>query len=110
MQVDYSAQGCTQELKKPRKKEIYWTLFNKHSSVHSQYNSKAVQQDCVMQEQKHSEILGRQTISQIRHTVKPLIEGPGRLFFDPKILEIFTLVPPYMILLKGGRPLEGAFK
>jgi hypothetical protein len=32
-----------------------------------------------------------------------LIEDPGCLFFDPKILEIFTLVPPYMILLKWGR-------
>jgi hypothetical protein len=41
-------------------------------------------------------------------TVNAPIERHGGLFFDPKILEIFTLVPLYVILLKGGGLLEMA--
>jgi hypothetical protein len=35
-------------------------------------------------------------------TVKPLIEPHGALIFNPKILKIFTLVPPDLFLKKGG--------
>jgi hypothetical protein len=49
-------------------------------------------------------------VKLIQTTVNALIYGPGRLFFGPKILKIFTLVSPYVILLKGGRLLERAFK
>jgi hypothetical protein len=49
-------------------------------------------------------------------TVFPLIAAHGRLFFNPKILKFFTLVPPYVCLkiylkrggslLVGGRQIE----
>jgi hypothetical protein len=40
------------------------------------------------------------------HTVNAPIECHGDLFFDSKILEIFTLVPTYVILLKGWQSIR----
>lgn len=39
-----------------------------------------------------------QQLSKQRNTVNSLINGHACLFFNPKILKIFTSVPPYMCL------------